>query len=107
MILFRRRPLRRAAGGHIGLAERREDGVGEARPVVGDGYGYPVGGPSGHDIDRAACEIDGVFNQVGQAIDHAWPALGHRFLSGFAIQTWCRSGRDPDLLFEYPVWLDR
>ena len=58
-----------AAGGDIGLADAVDDAGGEARAVVDDGDGDLVGVPVGADLDLALGEIDGVLDEVGEALD--------------------------------------
>ena len=53
----------------IGLADSVHDAGGEARPVVADRDRRPRRAPFGGDLDPAPGEIDGVLDEIGEALD--------------------------------------
>jgi hypothetical protein len=64
--------------GDVGIADPVHDLRRKARPIVGDGHRDVVAGPVRGDLDRAACEVDRVLDQIAQAIEDRRVASAHR-----------------------------
>src|SRR5690606_20702392 len=67
------------ARAQIGFAEPLQHVGRKAWPVVADDDLDPFGGPFADDFDPLAREIDGVFDQIFEPVDHAGIAAAARF----------------------------
>src|SRR5262249_33654858 len=68
-----------ATAGDVGLADPGDDLGGKARTVIGDGDGDVLTAPGGGDLDPLVGEIDGVLEQVSEAVKDRGVAAADRF----------------------------
>src|SRR3954468_7809515 len=69
-----------SAAGDVRLADSVHDLRSKARAIVGDGDGDVLSAPGGRDVDPLAGKVDGVLQQVSQAVEDCGIAAADRLI---------------------------